>query len=304
MAGICCLVAGVATIPLMQFPAFRPYAVLLAVLALLSLVASLMFFMWRRGRAQARNRLLPDRGSSAARGRRTTVVVVAVVSLLLGGALGVLTATASLAVTPSVAAPSTSAQAAAAAGVAGSADALVELSAAQSQAALSAAQAEGYQTRSGLGIDWDRARVARYQDVTIAHVPLDVSGEAAPGNYVAFVLGDAAVTIDEVTMFLESPTRIHVQRWLDGGLLLDQVVRAPLTSGSSGGDNVVNGMNWSALNRCLLDNGIAQWVLVGLAVVCGAACAATAGLGCIACVSFAIGFWGGSVAACVRASWR
>lgn len=41
---------------------------------------------------------------------------------------------------------------------------------------------------------------------------------------------------------------------------------------------------WSEFNDCLASKGIAGWAITSLSVVCGLACAATAGTGCIPCL--------------------
>jgi hypothetical protein len=41
---------------------------------------------------------------------------------------------------------------------------------------------------------------------------------------------------------------------------------------------------WSCLNDCLASQGIAAWAITTLSILCGVACAATAGAGCLVCL--------------------
>lgn len=160
-----------------------------------------------------------------------------------------------------------------------------------------------YAPRSGLTMSFDDAAVASFDGSTVVNVPLAVSDEvSAPLNYVAFVIDGNEVSIDEVTMSLPTSSVAQYQRWIDGVQTLNTVVDLQATAES--GEIVQAGMDWRGLNRCLVnDLGIHQAVVIGLGLICSAACAASAGAGCVGCVAFAVGFWGGGVAGCVKANW-
>ena len=51
---------------------------------------------------------------------------------------------------------------------------------------------------------------------------------------------------------------------------------------------------WNEMNSCLASQGIAAWAVALVSVVCGVACAATLGAGCIACLG-GISFISGTV---------
>ncbi|MDR6939315.1 hypothetical protein [Arcanobacterium hippocoleae] len=96
---------------------------------------------------------------------------------------------------------------------------------------------------------------------------------------------------------------VHVKSWINGIKSVDQITPVPSNSSFSKSATPM-WIDWGNLNNCLSKLGISSWVLAGLGLVCGVACAGTAGLGCIGCVSFAAGFGAGSVKACVQKSWK
>ncbi|RQO52784.1 hypothetical protein DBV08_00350 [Rhodococcus sp. KBW08] len=91
-----------------------------------------------------------------------------------------------------------------------------------------------------------------------------------------------------------------VEMFVDGDQTFSQVVTAPEESNGP----QARGMNWGDLNRCLSAAGISSWAIAGLSVLCGAACAATAGAACLGCIAVAGGIAGGTVGGCVASAWH
>ena len=99
-----------------------------------------------------------------------------------------------------------------------------------------------------------------------------------------------------------SSTSGRVQVWLDGALRLNQVVVDDSPPGSATVQALATykkGDWWGNLNTCLNNAGIPAWIVGGLSIACGVACAITAGVGCGVCLAAAIGGWSGTVTACV-----
>lgn len=120
---------------------------------------------------------------------------------------------------------------------------------------------------------------------------------AAKGSVITAALSaDGKVEqIYQISLKEESPTSGHLKTYADGKIDKDQQVTADETT--------LEGMDWNGFNDCLASAGIAAWAITGLSVVCGAACIATAGSGCILCIAAAGGLTSGKALECARNNW-
>lgn len=123
---------------------------------------------------------------------------------------------------------------------------------------------------------------------------------AAEGSVITVVMtpGGELVTTYQITLEEISESSGVLKTYVDGQLDKDQVVYAPEDGGVAS-----RGMDWGGLNDCLSNAGIASWAIAGLSIACGAACAATAGAGCIACLTAASSATGGTIGYCAGENW-
>lgn len=111
----------------------------------------------------------------------------------------------------------------------------------------------------------------------------------------------------QITLEEETENSGWLTTYVDGELDQHQYV-----VGEAGAKNEIElgnqvvplGMDWGGLNDCLSNSGISSWALTALGIVCSAACAVTAGTGCIACLTAVSGAAGGQIGWCVGKNWR
>lgn len=162
----------------------------------------------------------------------------------------------------------------------------------------------------GDGLEIERAHGVRFHEGSAMLVLPVVGSVLAPSSI--SIMFDAA---GETTKVLEtryqeiagSKDAGRVTLWVDGEQKLDRLVddkgdtfdpSSPPQAASSGTE-IELAFSFRRFEQCMNAQGIPSWILAGISIICGAVCVGTAGLGCIACISGAIGFGTGVVTACV-----
>ena len=134
------------------------------------------------------------------------------------------------------------------------------------------------------------------ESTIVKQLPSTLDGAAKGSVITAALSADGKVEqIYQISLKEESPTSGHLKTYADGKIDKDQQVTADETT--------LEGMDWNGFNDCLASAGIAAWAITGLSVVCGAACIATAGSGCILCIAAAGGLTSGKALECARNNW-
>lgn len=98
----------------------------------------------------------------------------------------------------------------------------------------------------------------------------------------------------------------HVTVWKDGKREVSQTVTASDSHDSHQRFTAKSSKKgfWGKLNDCLSNAGVASWVIAAAGVACGAACAGTAGAGCVVCLTATAGIATGVASYCVnKAIW-
>lgn len=108
------------------------------------------------------------------------------------------------------------------------------------------------------------------------------------------VVASGEMILDQIT---EYSGRIAV--WQDGTKLVDKVVEDPNRPQQVEPGQAQTAFSWDKLNSCLANAGIAAWAITAIGVACGAACAATVGIGCIVCATAISGIAGSTIGTCV-----
>lgn len=161
---------------------------------------------------------------------------------------------------------------------------------------------------SGRALDGAHARGLRSDSGTeIVRIPFVASQNPIGQSGLTVFFDRNGDVLSRIELVFEplSSTSGRVQMWNDGALAMDQVVSAARSDVAQSGLAIQSraayrkGDWWGNLNTCLSAAGIPAWALAGLSIVCGVACAVTAGIGCGVCLAAAIGGWSGSVTACV-----
>lgn len=160
-------------------------------------------------------------------------------------------------------------------------------------------------SRSGNPLDTASAIGLRSDDGhEIVRIPI-VASDNPTGQSALTVFYDssgAVATTVEMSFIPLSQDSGTVRIWNDGSLSLDRVVAAE--TGDAAGSKLSRatykkGDWWGNLSTCLNNQGIPGWVVAGLSLACGVACAVTLGIGCGVCLAAAIGGWSGVATACV-----
>lgn len=122
---------------------------------------------------------------------------------------------------------------------------------------------------------------------------------AQSGYTMFFDKSGNVVARGEIVLEQITDTSGRVSMWQDGTKLLDRIVDDPNSSvnGKSGQAEIV--FSWDRLNSCLANAGIASWAITAIGIACGAACAATVGIGCIVCATAVSGIAGTTIGTCV-----
>ncbi len=181
-----------------------------------------------------------------------------------------------------------------------------ELPAGRTQS-LVAANATSLETESGLALESAGAEGWKIdRNTLLVRVPIaEGQGVIAPSAVTLFLTKNGRVTsVVESTFTPTSETTGLVQAWVNGSQQVNQNVGEPIaSSASSTGITPMaafgSGAWWQALNTCLANQGVPAWIVTGLSIICAAACAVTAGVGCVLCIAAAAGFSSGVVYACV-----
>lgn len=159
-----------------------------------------------------------------------------------------------------------------------------------------------YIPRSKAVLLWKDAIVTSYHENTIVSVPFSGLSELKVTNRLTFFFNKN--TIDTFEMFIKdiSNKEILVKTWINGVESTNQI-SSVYSQKSIIGETIPLWLDWGKLNDCLSKKGISSWALAGMSIVCGAACAGTLGAGCVACISFAAGFFAGSTKPCIERAW-
>ncbi|QTG74993.1 hypothetical protein [Trueperella pecoris] len=184
---------------------------------------------------------------------------------------------------------------------------LVSVEGSRAQTLVTNAQEIGYVPESKISLDWGKAQVHEYDKQSLVSVPFKGREDLEIVNRVVFFFEGDEIRVSEIYMTILDEYTFRIRHWMDSELILDRIGtrdQAAEESSAEGEIAVQNvGMNWKVLDRCLSNQGVGSWALAGISLVCGGVCAATAGLGCPACIAFATGFGGAFVEKCVRQAW-
>ena len=177
---------------------------------------------------------------------------------------------------------------------------LIELKYIGKKVLINKAEKANYEAHSKTKLVWDEAQAYLSGLTQIVSVPLESELKAA--NKVIFVWDRGTLTTQEIFGELKDTNSVHVRIWQNDELQENQLIIN--NNKSAIFDIATRGMNWGNLNSCLSNLGINWAVLAIISVGCTAACALTAGAGCIGCIGAMTGFTGGSIASCVEYAWK
>ncbi|WP_156801805.1 hypothetical protein [Corynebacterium mastitidis] len=156
------------------------------------------------------------------------------------------------------------------------------------------------QLESGETIDIDNADVKTLPNGT-GYVSAPILGAARGSVIFASFSGDDLTDVIQASLHEKTATSGTVSLYHNGELTKEEFVEVEESTAPT---VALRGMDWGGLNRCLSNAGIAAWAIAALSVVCGAACAVTAGTGCVLCIAAASGATGGTVGYCVGQNWK
>lgn len=165
-----------------------------------------------------------------------------------------------------------------------------------------------YIPASGASLNWSESHVYKNDQDIIVDVPFIEGLDFV--SKVVFTWSDGALHTQEVFSTMESANQLHIYSWLDGEAIVDTIVKneetdsSIVTAGALTTLKPAKGPNWSRFNRCLSNHGIGWAAVATISVVCGAACAATAGVGCAACLFAQSGATGGIIGLCLSELWK
>jgi hypothetical protein len=166
---------------------------------------------------------------------------------------------------------------------------------------IAAAKDSGYINRSGLTSDFASAQAYQVGENTDA-VVVPLTGTNAPdGTRVTYVYSGKTVSIVEMVSSIVDADNVAFTAWQDGVAKVDTVITKAASSTNKAGVTPV-GLSWSRFKDCITNRAAVNWwILTGISLVCGVACAAV--VLCANCLAAAIGWYGGTTAACVRYAW-
>lgn len=172
----------------------------------------------------------------------------------------------------------------------------------RARALAKAAGNAGYIPRSGLQQDFASATATRLGKTTFLTVPMRGTN-LAEMTKVVYAIEGQQTTILEYAAGVIDQSHARLAVWQDGAQVRDVEIYDPAqdtVGGARDGATALNaGFSWSKLNRCLLNAGVSQWIIITLTAACGLTCALTAGTGCILCLAAATGFGAGTIGGCV-----
>lgn len=150
----------------------------------------------------------------------------------------------------------------------------------------------------------DKPHVVKRLDDGSALVSIRING-AANGSVIGVILTpeNSVKSTYQITLEEVSPDSGWITTYANGEQQVYQFVVSKKAEIPKGQISPL-GMDWGGLNRCLSNAGIASWAIAALSVVCGAACAVTLGVGCVACLVAASGATGGTIGFCTGKNWH
>lgn len=173
---------------------------------------------------------------------------------------------------------------------------------------------------AGTRADWADRYTSDLDGTIVTYVPVRGAEE---GSTMGFVVAEGAVQSWFVLTAVEAPggESADVRYVRDGEVLLDRTVTEQDVLETLGGfadcdhldaqgaDSGEIGIAvhspgqgfWSCMNATLASLGLSSWAMVGISLVCAAACATL--VGCAPCIAFATGFATGTVSAVVHHCW-
>lgn len=134
---------------------------------------------------------------------------------------------------------------------------------------------------------------------TMLRIPFEASADVLPesGVSVYFDNNSKIISVGEIVLTEVTEDSGTVQFWQDGVKTTDRLITEPrpVVSGTTA---QAAGFNWGTFNDCLASAGIASWAITAIGIACGAACAVTAGIGCIVCATATAGIAGTTIGNC------
>lgn len=127
---------------------------------------------------------------------------------------------------------------------------------------------------------------------TYVSVPLE--GEGVWFAAVGALISPAGTLLERTEISVRGNRQSgYLKSWSNGLLVIDTALTNPVGRVSRAG------FNWSKFNNCLTSAGIPAWAITAISIACTAACAGTAGVGCIVCASAAAAVAGGTISYCM-----
>lgn len=135
---------------------------------------------------------------------------------------------------------------------------------------------------------------------TVYFVYYPILGEAKDSNYIIVMDNEGNKIEEQLLIGLnETVGKVHAIYLVNGVKKLDGIINfqgkfvsgSQVTSTGKVIDLSTPSSNtlgfWSCLNDCLASKGVAAWAITALGIICAGGCAATAGVGCLACLAAA-----------------
>ncbi len=170
------------------------------------------------------------------------------------------------------------------------------------EALITTAAVENIKTGSGEILAPEQAFASKTdQGYVILRIPFEAKPNLLEesGYSVFFDTSGKVVASGEIVLNQITEYSGRITMWQDGAKLVDTVVEDPNRPQQLEPGQAQTSFSWNRLNSCLANAGIAAWAITAIGVACGAACAATAGIGCIICATAVSGIAGGTIGTCV-----
>lgn len=143
-------------------------------------------------------------------------------------------------------------------------------------------------------------------DDNLRIVNLDLTGSSEELHSLGIVYqNDVFVEASEMIIKEKDSVTGNVQVFKNGQLSLDQDVAITKESREIVKDTDTIGTYaspvtlWKKFNKCMVDNGVASWVINTIVVACAVVCIGSAGTLCTACVIGQSAFFGGKTGYCI-----
>lgn len=166
------------------------------------------------------------------------------------------------------------------------------------------ARAAGVVPQGGLKVDFTGAKAWRVNDTTrMVRIPAADGQGVTDQSSLSVMLSNDGLMIGS-SQWIFTPASAdsgRVQVWLNGGVVLDQIVTShgQPTNPTIGTKANMKGDWWGDFNKCLSNAGVAAWAIAGISIACAAVCVVTAGFGCLACLGAASAGFSGTVSFCI-----